>query len=143
MVKKILVIKSEKKPLVRSENEKKTTSKFSKILEKCNNSNKYKLSIHKTNGFWYASTQSYTIDPKTGKKKYTHTHWGTLTHELEFYPNEIYWFADQSVKDKLIYPPEWDLKPVYDLAKRFSLVPVCKVACSQNIKHKKVKEVVV
>ena len=112
-------------------------------MEKCNNSNKYKLSIHKTNGFWYASTQSYTIDPKTGKKKYTHTHWGTLTHDLKFYPNEIYWFADQSVKDKLIYPPEWDLKPVYDLAKRFSLVPVCKVACSQNIKHKKVKEVVV
>ena len=97
MVEKILVIKSEKKTLDRSENEKKATSKFSKILEKCNNSNKYKLSIHKTNGFWYASTQSYTIDPKTGKKKYTHTHWGTLTHNLEFYPNEIYWFADQSL----------------------------------------------
>ena len=40
MVKKILVIKSEKKPLGRSENKKKATSKFSKILEKCNNSNK-------------------------------------------------------------------------------------------------------
>lgn len=143
MVKKMLVVKGEKKTLVCSANEKKSTPRFSKILEKCNNSNKYKLSIHKTNGFWYASTQSYTIDPKTGKKKYTHTHWGTLTHDLKFYPNEIYWFADQSVKDKLIYPPEWDLKPVYDLAKRFSTIPISKVACPQNSEHKKFKEAVV
>ena len=96
------------------------------------------------NGYWYASTQSYTIDPRTGKKKYTHIHWGTLTRDLKFYPNETFVFADQAVRNKLIYPANWNLSPVYDLQKVFSnIVPVCKVARVKDLEHKKIKEIVV
>ena len=38
----------------------------------------YKVAIHAINGYRYASTQPFQVDPETGKKVYRRVHWGTV-----------------------------------------------------------------
>ena len=69
----------------------------------------YKLSVHRSGKYLYASTQPTTIDEKTGKKECRHIHWGTLDDELRFYPNQRYLLASEEERRHLIFPDNWDL----------------------------------
>lgn len=81
-----------------------------------------KLSEHRANGYIYASSQHYyTIDEKTGKKKYVHTHWGTLTADKEFLPNENYFFASEEVRKNLAFPSDWKFNKFNDVMRNLKL----------------------
>ena len=69
----------------------------------------YKLSIHRSGKYLYASTQPTVIDQKTGKKECRHIHWGTLDDKLRFYPNRKYMTATEEERKHLIFPDDWDL----------------------------------
>ena len=92
----------------------------SKKHEGVNAISRFKLSIHKTNGYMYASTQEPIYDKKTSSVKYTHIHWGTLTKDYRFYPNERFLFTKPEIRNQLIYPIEWKLDEVYKLVRNFS-----------------------
>lgn len=86
-----------------------------------------RVSLHVVGVYRYASTQPYTLDPITGKKKYRHVHWGTVDHKMRFIPGRKYRYATPEERGKLIFPLGWDLseaemlsnvrkpgRPVYD-----------------------------
>ena len=78
-------------------------------LRNINNLKYYRVSIHKSGKYLYASTQPTIVDEKTGKKKCLHIHWGTLDDQLRFYPNKNYLNASEEVRSHLLFPDEWDL----------------------------------
>ena len=51
------------------------------------------VSLHINDGYRYASSQPYTIDEKTGKKKYYRVHWGVVDDNLKFIPKSRYIYA--------------------------------------------------
>ena len=69
----------------------------------------YRVSIHKTNGYRYASTQPSVFDEVSGKKVHYHVHWGVVDDNLKFYPGKNYFYADIEERSKLIFPQDWDL----------------------------------
>ena len=76
----------------------------------------YIVRIHKLNGYLYASTQPVTVDPETGKRTYKRIHWGSLTPDLRFIPNDNYRLAPISERSKLVFPEEWDLSEIEKLS---------------------------
>jgi hypothetical protein len=70
---------------------------------------RYRIRIHNTKGYNYASTQPPSVDPKTGKRVYRYTHWGTVDEDLKFIPNDTYLLAPPEERAKLIFPGDWDL----------------------------------
>ena len=76
----------------------------------------YKVSIHMNNGYRYASTQPFEIDPETGKKKYHHIHWGTVDENYKFIPGKNFLFASMEEREKLIFPETWDMSEVKKLS---------------------------
>lgn len=75
----------------------------------------YKVSIHNNGGRRYASTQPYTVD-ETGKKHYTHKHWGIVDDDMRFHPNSTYFYASLEERRKLIFPSDWDLSEIKALS---------------------------
>lgn len=69
----------------------------------------YKLTVHRSGKYRYASTQPTVTDEKTGKKRSLHVHWGTLDDQLRFYPNEKYLSASEEERNHLVFPDNWDL----------------------------------
>ena len=69
----------------------------------------YQVKAHTTHGYKYASTQPPYIDPKTGKKKYRHVHWGTINENQKFIPGLQFYNATSEERDRLIFPEEWDM----------------------------------
>ena len=63
---------------------------------KADPNSQYKVSIHLNNGYRYASTQPYIINPDTGKKSYHHIHWGTVDDNNKFIPGKNYLVACSS-----------------------------------------------
>lgn len=76
---------------------------------KVNPASMYRVSIHKTNGYMYASTQPAVFNEKIGKNAHCHVHWGVVDKNLKFYPGKNYFYADIEERSKLIFPQEWDL----------------------------------
>lgn len=76
---------------------------------KSNPTSMYKISIHRTNGYSYASTQPVKFDEKCGKKVHCHVHWGVIDENLKFYPGKNYFYADIEERSKLIFPQNWNL----------------------------------
>lgn len=68
-----------------------------------------RVSLHVVGRYNYASTQPYTIDPVSGKKKYGHVHWGTVDESMCFIPGHKYRYATQEERSKLIFPASWDM----------------------------------
>lgn len=68
-----------------------------------------RVSLHIVGSYRYASTQPYTLDPVTGKKKHSHVHWGIVDDAMCFIPNRKYRYATPEERGKLIFPPDWDL----------------------------------
>ena len=69
----------------------------------------YRVKLHVTNGYTYASTQPPRIDPDTGKKKYRHIHWGTVDANLKFIPGSQFYLASPEERSQLIFPDDWDI----------------------------------
>jgi transposase len=71
--------------------------------------------VHNISGYTYASTQPPSIDPVTGKKKYSYIHWGTVVclpeegGKLKFIPGSKYYQASPEERTRLIFPEEWDM----------------------------------
>ena len=78
----------------------------------------YRVKAHNNNGYTYASTQPPYIDPETGKKKYRHLHWGTISEELKFIPGPHFYLASPEERAKLIFPEEWDMSEAGKLTRR-------------------------
>ena len=76
----------------------------------------YRVSIHLNNGYRYASTQPYEINPDTGKKSYHHVHWGIVDENNRFIPGKNYLVASLSDRAKLIFPDDWDLSEIKKLS---------------------------
>lgn len=83
---------------------------------KADPNSQYKVSIHLNNGYRYASTQPYIINPDTGKKSYHHIHWGTVDDNNKFIPGKNYLVASLSERAKLIFPESWDLSEIKKLS---------------------------
>ena len=77
----------------------------------------YRVKIHKNGGYFYASTQPIVIDQerKSGRNKHKRIHWGTVDENLRFHPNKNYISASPSEREKLIFPPEWDMSEARSL----------------------------
>jgi len=81
----------------------------------------YRIKLHVTNGYTYASTQPSTIDPETGKKKYRYIHWGTVVslpgqdEKLKFIPGSTFYLASPEERNLLIFPEDWDMSEVEKL----------------------------
>lgn len=76
----------------------------------------YRVSIHKYNGYRYASTQPGTVNPNTGKRDYRRIHWGTVDENNKFYPGKKYIFTSIEERSKLIFPDNWDLSELDKLS---------------------------
>lgn len=68
----------------------------------------YKVSIHKNNGYSYASTQPL-LTGEDGKTYNKRIHWGTVDDGLRFHPNSRYLLAPAEERDKLVFPADWDM----------------------------------
>jgi hypothetical protein len=81
----------------------------------------YRIKLHVTSGYTYASTQPPSIDPETGKKKYRHIHWGTVVpagrqnEKLKFIPGSTFYLASPEERNRLIFPEDWDMSEVEKL----------------------------
>lgn len=82
---------------------------MSNMGRKSNPTSMYRVSIHRTNGYSYASTQPARFDEKLGKNVHCHIHWGVIDENLKFYPGKNYFYADIEERSKLIFPKNWDL----------------------------------
>ena len=71
---------------------------------------RYRVKPHKINGYTYASTQPFSVDPNTGDKKYRYIHWGTLRDDLTFIPGLAYVYASPEERSRLIFPEHWDMQ---------------------------------
>ena len=78
--------------------------------------NQYHVSIHNTQGYRYASTQVPTVDPKTGRRRYHHIHWGRVDENNKFFPGNYYMLASIEERQKLIFPADWDLSEINKLS---------------------------
>lgn len=77
----------------------------------------YRVKVHKTKGYLYASTQPSYVDPQTGKKKYRYIHWGTIEEDDKFVPGLAFHAATPEERNKLIFPDGWDLSEADKLKK--------------------------
>lgn len=77
---------------------------------------KISVTLHLDKGHRYACTQPFTIDPDTGRKKYSKVLWGHVTEDLKFIPS-FKFINSPKVWDTLDFPSEWDLSAVDRLKK--------------------------
>ena len=77
----------------------------------------YRMSTHKIGKYVYASTQPATVDETTGKRKYTHLHWGSFDPEKKvFTPNVEFLMLAPEERKKYIFPSDWDLSAIAKMA---------------------------
>ena len=79
----------------------------------------YRVKVHITHGYRYASTQPSVIDPSTGKRKYRHVHCGTVDENLVFTPGSTFYLASPEERARLIFPEDWDIREAERLTKPF------------------------
>ena len=81
------------------------------------NDGRFRVSIHKNNGYRYASTQPpHVLDSETGRKTYRRVHWGIVDENLKFIPGTSYIYASPEERERLEFPPEWDLSEIRKLS---------------------------
>lgn len=92
------------------------TERVITMPRKTDPNSQYRVSIHLNNGYRYASTQPFQVDPDTGKKTYHHIHWGTVDDNDKFIPGKNYLLAPLTERAKLIFPDTWDLSEIKKLS---------------------------
>lgn len=70
----------------------------------------YRVSVHKSNGHVYATTQPFKQD-KNGNVVRRHVSWGVVI-DSKFIPNKTYLYAAPEERAKLIFPNEWDMSAI-------------------------------
>ena len=80
------------------------------------NDGKFRVSIHNNNGYRYASSQPFVLDPETGRRIYRRVHWGVVDENLRFIPGKTFIYASQEEREQLEFPPEWDLSEIQKLS---------------------------
>ena len=78
----------------------------------------YRVALHVTKGYRYASTQPTVVDPETGKRSHHQVHWGTVDENNKFIPGSKYILASPEERQKLIFPETWDLSEIDKLSGR-------------------------
>ena len=73
-----------------------------------NPDSQYTVKPHQVGSHLYASTQPWTVNPSTGRKEYHYQHWGTVI-DMVFYPNARFLSLPRAERDRLIFPPSWNL----------------------------------
>jgi transposase len=73
---------------------------------------KQHVSIHINQGYRYASTQPYTINAETGRRKYHRIHWGVVDENLKFIPGTRYIYATAEEKANLEFPTGWNMSEI-------------------------------
>jgi len=76
---------------------------------------KWRVLLRKDKKYRYAVTQEYSLDEKIGKKKQHYLQWGTVTDDMTFIPGPRYKLATKDVRDKLIFPDNWDLNKILSI----------------------------
>ena len=76
-----------------------------------NPDSQYTVKPHQVGSHLYASTQPWRVNPSTGRKEYRHQHWGTVI-DMVFYPNARFLSLPRAERDRLIFPPNWNLDNV-------------------------------
>lgn len=89
----------------------------------------YKVALHKCGSYRYAATQPILPDPSTGKNSRRYIYWGNVTEDLRFIPNQRYLLSSKEIRDKLIFPSEWDMSEVQ---KEFRSVCTDETVSDQN-----------
>lgn len=77
---------------------------------------RYRVKIHKYNGYRYASTQAPFVNEETGKKVYRQLHWGKVDDNMRFIPGDRYLYANPEQRKQLIFPDDWDLSELEKLS---------------------------
>ena len=72
----------------------------------------YRVSIHTTKGYRYASTQPSFVDPQTGRRRHRQYHWGTVDENNRFHPGSRYLLASPEERARLVFPADWDLSEI-------------------------------
>ena len=72
---------------------------------------KTSVTLHVDKGHRYASSQPFTIDPDTGRKKYSKVLWGHVTEDLRFLPS-FKFINSPKEWDTLDFPAEWDTSAI-------------------------------
>lgn len=75
----------------------------------------YIVRRHAVGKYVYAATQGYFKDESSGRTERRVMHWGKLTAENRFIPNEAYMALSPAEREKLIFPEEWDLTEARNL----------------------------
>ena len=71
--------------------------------------------VHTSGNHKYASTKIFTIG-EDGKKRYSYRHWGALEDGNRFHPGTNYFYVSVAERNKLIFPPDWDMSEVSELS---------------------------
>ncbi len=75
----------------------------------------YRVSIHKNGNYFYASTQPIRYNEEKGKNEHYRIHWGTISKDNKFIPNETYRNAPAEIREKLIFPDGLDLSEIKNI----------------------------
>ena len=75
-----------------------------------------KVTLHINGGYRYASTRPRVVNEATGKNTNKSIHWGTVTEDLKFIPNQRYIYASLEERSKLVFPENWDLSEIQKLS---------------------------
>ena len=75
-----------------------------------------KVTLHVNGGYRYASTRPRVVNEATGKNTNKSIHWGTVTEDMRFIPNQRYIYASPEERSKLVFPEDWDLSETKKLS---------------------------
>ena len=75
-----------------------------------------KVTLHINGGYRYASTRPRVVNEATGKNTNKSIHWGTVTEDMRFIPNQRYIYASPEERSKLVFPEGWDLSEIKKLS---------------------------
>lgn len=74
-----------------------------------------RVTLHINGRYRYASTRPRIVN-ENGRNTNKSIHWGTVTEDLRFIPNQRYLYASLEERGKLVFPKDWDLSEIAKLS---------------------------
>lgn len=74
-----------------------------------------RVTLHINGRYRYASTRPRIVN-ENGRNTNKSIHWGTVTEDLRFIPNQRYLYASLEERSKLVFPKDWDLSEIAKLS---------------------------
>lgn len=75
----------------------------------------YKMRLHTVGPYVYAATLRSDTDPASGKRKQVYVHWGRLTADMKFEPNDEFILLSPEERSRMIFPADWNVDAVMQL----------------------------